>query len=94
MCTLVAEVHKRWPDLDRHIAALDAEFPEQARSDEHTRRLATIPGIGALKMTALVAVIGDVNTFARARSYRMARPSAPAGHYRQEAQARRHHKVR
>jgi len=67
MRALVAEVRERWQDLDRRIAALDAEFAEQARSDENTRRLTTIPGIGALNATALVAAISDVTTFARGR---------------------------
>ena len=47
--------------------SVDAEFAETARSDEHARRLTTIPGIGALNATALVAAIGDVATFARGR---------------------------
>ncbi|MEZ0249334.1 MAG: IS110-like element ISMmg1 family transposase [Methylobacteriaceae bacterium] len=67
MRTLVAEVRERWQSLDRRIAALDAEFAEQARTDENARRLTTIPGIGALNATALVAAIGDVATFARGR---------------------------
>jgi transposase len=52
MRTLVAEVRERWQDLDRRIAALDAEFAEQARTDENARRLTTIPGIGVLDATA------------------------------------------
>ncbi len=67
MRILVAEVRERWQDLDKRIAALDAEFAETARSDEHARRLTTIPGISALNATALVAAIGDVATFARGR---------------------------
>jgi transposase len=67
MQTLVADVRERWEFLDRRIAALDAEFAEQARTDECARRLTTIPGIGALNATALVAAIGDVATFARGR---------------------------
>ena len=67
MRALVAEVHERWQGLDRRIAALDAEFAEQARTDEDAHRLTTIPGIGALNATALVAAIGDVATFARGR---------------------------
>ena len=67
MRTLVAEVCERWQYLDRRIAALDTEFAEQARTDENARRLTTIPGIGALNATALVAAIGDVSTFARGR---------------------------
>ena len=39
----------------------------QARADESARRLTTIPGIGPLNATALVAAIGDVATFARGR---------------------------
>ena len=64
---LVADVRERWQFLDRRITALDTEFAEQARSDEDARRLTTIPGIGALNATALVAAIGDVATFARGR---------------------------
>lgn len=67
MRTLVTDVRERWQFLDQRIAALDAEFSEQARTDESARRLTTIPGIGALNATALVAAIGDVTTFARGR---------------------------
>jgi transposase len=67
MRTLVTDVRERWQVLDQRIAALDAEFSEQACSDESARRLTTIPGIGALNATALVAAIGDVTTFARGR---------------------------
>jgi len=63
----VADVRERWQLLDQRIAALDAEFAEQARTDEAARRLTTIPGIGALNATALVAAICDVATFARGR---------------------------
>ncbi len=61
------KVHERWQGLDRRITVLDAEFAEQARTQENARRLTTIPGIGALNATALVAAIGDVATFARGR---------------------------
>lgn len=67
MRILVTEVRERWQFLDQRIAALDAEFAEQARTNEDARRLTTIPGIGALNATALVAAIGDVASFARGR---------------------------
>ncbi len=67
MRALVAAVRERWQFLDQRIAALDSEFAEQARTNEQARRLTTIPGIGALNATALVAAIGDVNTFSRGR---------------------------
>jgi transposase len=40
---------------------------QSARSDEAARRLISIPGIGALNATALLAAVGDGGTFARAR---------------------------
>lgn len=38
-----------------------------ARTDERARRLTSIPGIGALNATALVAAVGDAATFGKGR---------------------------
>lgn len=64
---LIADMRARWQALDERIGAFDAEFADHARNDEHARRLLTIPGIGALNATALVAAVGDARTFARGR---------------------------
>lgn len=64
---LLAEMREEWSDLDRRIGALDQEFVELARDDAATRRLASIPGIGVLNATALVAAVGDGSAFGRAR---------------------------
>ena len=56
-----------WRELDRRIAAFDTEFAARARNDADARRLATIPGIGVLNATALVAAVGNAQTFARGR---------------------------
>lgn len=64
---LLCDMQKRWQALDERIGAFDKEFVEYARHDEHVRRLITIPGIGALNATALVAAVGDARTFARGR---------------------------
>ncbi len=64
---LVGDMRDRWLALDARIGAFDAEFTEHARRDDHARRLLTIPGIGALNATALVAAVGDARTFARGR---------------------------
>lgn len=53
--------------LDERIAAFDAEFKAEAKKSEAARRLTSIPGIGPLNATALVAAVGDVQTFARGR---------------------------
>lgn len=46
MAFLLEDMRTRWDDLDRRIAAFDAEFAAMARTDERARRLTTIPGIG------------------------------------------------
>ena len=67
MALLLEDMLARWTDLDRRIAAFDAEFTAMARSDTRARRLTGIPGIGALNATALVAAVGDAATFAKGR---------------------------
>jgi transposase len=64
---LISEMREEWRSLDQRIAAFDAEFAAQARNDARMRRLLSIPGIGALNATALVAAIGDASAFARGR---------------------------
>lgn len=60
---LVSDMHLRCTALDERIADLDAEFTAAARTEERTRRLLTISGIGVLNATALVAAVGDTRTF-------------------------------
>jgi transposase len=64
---LVEDLRVEWRELDRRIAAYDDEFAAQARADETARRLTTIPGIGVLNATALVAAVGDAQAFRRGR---------------------------
>ena len=58
---LISDMLERWDQLDQRIAAFDAEFLAEARHDEAAHRLTSIPGIGALNATALVAAVGDAN---------------------------------
>lgn len=64
---LLNDMRSEWGELDRRIRAFDDEFAARAREDEGARRLATIPGIGVLNATALVAAIGKGQSFARGR---------------------------
>jgi transposase len=64
---LIEDMRAQWRDLDRRIAAFDAEFAATARSEEPARKLSTIPGIGVINATALVAAVGDARSFARGR---------------------------
>ena len=64
---LIDDMRAQWSELDRRIAAFDTEFVAAARNDAVARRLVTIPGIGVLNATALVAAVGDARSFSRAR---------------------------
>jgi transposase len=67
MSELISDMRDRWRALDHRIAKLDKEFAEQAKGDERAQRLLTIPGVGTLNATALVAAVGDARNFARGR---------------------------
>jgi transposase len=67
MRRLLQDKWREWKALDRRIEAFDEEFAVTARTDPVARRLATIPGIGVLNATALVAAIGNGEIFARGR---------------------------
>jgi transposase len=64
---LVEDQRAEWRELDRRISAFDEEFTLNARTDEAARLLTTIPGIGPLNATALVAAVGKAETFGRGR---------------------------
>lgn len=53
--------------LDQRIAGVTREIEAIAARDERARRLTTIPGIGPLAATALLAAVGDGRQFRRAR---------------------------
>lgn len=53
--------------LEARIAEFSTEIVALADRDEAARRLMTVPGIGPLAATALVAAIGDGRQFRRAR---------------------------
>lgn len=67
MAFLLGDMRTRWEELDRRIAAFDAQFAVMARTDDRVRRLTGIPGIGALNATALVAAVGNAATFDKGR---------------------------
>ena len=64
---LVTDLREECAELDRRIRAYDAEFAAVARADTQARRLSSIPGVGAINATALLAAVGDGSAFARGR---------------------------
>ncbi len=55
--------------LDEAIKAIDADIAVQARADPVSNRLMTIPGIGPVTASALVATIGDSASFSGPREF-------------------------
>lgn len=55
--------------LDDRVAALDREIARRAREDTEARRLMTIPGIGPITATALVALAPSAATFKKGRDF-------------------------
>lgn len=55
--------------LDAELARIDAEIEAAAKTDEKARLLMTIPGIGPLIASALLATVADVGAFASGRDF-------------------------
>ena len=92
---LVADMQAQWRELDRRIAALEAEFTSFAKEDEDARRLTTIPGVGIMNATALIAGHRQGRDFrAWARPGGMARSGSPAMDNRRQAAADGHQQAR
>lgn len=66
--------------FDTRIAELDAEIVQAALSDETVQRLQSIPGIGPMTATALVAAVGDARQFARGRDLSASLGLTPGQH--------------
>jgi transposase len=55
--------------LTEQVATLDTEIGRRAREDEMAVRLMTIPGIGPITATALIALAPPVESFAKGRDF-------------------------
>lgn len=66
--------------FDARVAELDAEIAQVALSDETAQRLQSIPGMGPMTATALVAAVGDARQFARGRDLAASLGLTPGQH--------------
>ena len=55
--------------LDEAIEAIDRELEASARTDETARRLMTIPGVGPVTASALLATVQDFGAFSSGREF-------------------------
>ena len=55
--------------IDKEIAAIDEEIKTQVKADETARRLTTIPGVGPITASAIVATVRDISAFSSGREF-------------------------
>ncbi len=64
---LLAALYEALVGLDERIARLDEQIERWAQTDEQAQRLMSIPGVGPVTATALLAAVGDVRAFRNGR---------------------------
>ena len=64
---VLRELFDELSDLEKRLKKVTAQIKDFADADERARRLMTIPGIGPLGATAVLAAAGDAKRFKRAR---------------------------
>ena len=64
---LLARLLEHMKNLDLQVKELELQIVDRHRHNELSRRLASVPGIGALTASALVATVGDARNFQSGR---------------------------
>ena len=65
----ITGLHDYGQNLSEGIETFEAEIVAHARHDETARRLATIPGIGPITASLIVATVVDISLFKTARQF-------------------------
>jgi hypothetical protein len=81
MVNLIAELVQDWHRLDERVAAVSAEIESLAEQDEGCQRVMTVPGVGPIISSAVVAAIGNGAGFTQGRDF-----GAWLGSYRSRSQ--------
>lgn len=69
MRRLIEHLAGDWRRLDERIAALSAEIDSIARQNPHCRRAMSVPGVGPLISSAMIAAVGTGEGFAKGRDF-------------------------
>ena len=69
MLHVIEDLAGDWRRLDERIAALSDEIMTLARQDKGCERLMTVPGIGPIISSAMVAAIGTGDAFSKGRDF-------------------------
>ncbi|MGY4282670.1 transposase [Bradyrhizobium sp. LM2.7] len=78
MLRIIEDLTGDWRRLDARIEGLSSEIETLARQDKACERLMTVPGIGPLISSAMVAAIGTGNVFSKGRDFGAASRLPPA----------------
>jgi transposase len=65
MLRVIEELAGDWRHLDARIEGLSGEIETLGRQDQHCERLMTVPGIGPIISSAMVAAIGTGDVFSK-----------------------------
>lgn len=66
---LISDLMEDWHRLDERIAHVSAEIEALAAQDEHCQRLMSVPGVGPIISSAMVAAIGTGTGFKQGRDF-------------------------
>jgi transposase len=66
---LLHDVYLRLHTMNEQLLAYDRELDALARGDDTARRLMSVPGVGAVSASALVASVGDPAQFRNGRAF-------------------------
>ena len=69
MLRVIEDLAEDWRRLDERIDALSDEIMTLARQDKGCERLMTVPGIGPIISSAMVAAIGSGDAFSKGRDF-------------------------
>jgi transposase len=69
MSRVIEELAGDWRHLDARIEGLSGEIETLAHQDQHCERLMTVPGIGPIISSAMVAAIGTGDVFSSGRDF-------------------------
>jgi transposase len=64
---LLSDLYSEMVHLDKRIETLEIKLKIICKENANCQRLLTIPGVGLLSATAMVAAIGDINAFKNGR---------------------------
>ena len=69
MVSLIADLMQDWRRLDERIETVSTEIEALARQDDSCQRLMTVPGVGPIISSAVVAAIGNGAGFKQGRDF-------------------------